>query len=160
VEIQSQSPDQKPFQDLGSVSHCFGCGADNDMGLQIKSTWDGDEAVCTWHPKPQHCGGSKDIVNGGIIASLIDCHSLNLAIAQAYRTERRAIGSRPKIFYVTAHLKVSYVRPTPIDQAVRLRAKIDKVEGRKTWVTCTLSSGGEVCAKGEVLGIRVQREVT
>jgi hypothetical protein len=34
-------------------------------------------------------------LNGGIIASLIDCHSLNLAIARAYRDEQRAIGSTP-----------------------------------------------------------------
>ena len=38
-----------------------------------------------------------------------------------------------------------------------LRAKILKIEGRKTWVSCTLGAQGQVCAKGEVLGIRVQR---
>lgn len=155
----SYTPDQIPFQDLGSVSHCFGCGADNEKGLRIKSTWDGEEAVCTWHPQSQHCGGSKDIVNGGIIAALIDCHSLNLAIAQAYRSEHRAIGSSPKIAYVTGSLNVSYLRPTPIHEAIRLRARIDKIEGRKSWVACTLSSGEQVCAKGVVLGIRVRREI-
>ena len=32
----------------------------------------------------------REIVNGGIVASLIDCHSLNFAIAHAYRAEGRA----------------------------------------------------------------------
>ena len=44
-----------------------------------------------------HCHGTKENLNGGIIASLIDCHSLNLAIAHAYRIEQRPIGSAPRI---------------------------------------------------------------
>ena len=146
------------FQDQGSVSHCYGCGADNQKGLQIKSYWDGDDAIATWKAKPHHCGGSKDIVNGGIIASLIDCHSLNLAIAHAYRQEQRSIGSRPRIAYVTGNLNVSYLKPTPINEPLDLRARILRTEGRKVWVSCTLNVAGEICAKGEVLGIRVQRE--
>jgi hypothetical protein len=31
-----------------------------------------------------------------------------------------------------------------------------KIEGRKAWVSCTLSAAGQVCATGEVLGIRVE----
>jgi hypothetical protein len=60
---------EQAFQDQGSVSHCHGCGADNDKGLQIKSFWDGDEAVATWKAQPHHCGGRREIVNGGIVAS-------------------------------------------------------------------------------------------
>ena len=143
------------FQDQGAVRHCHGCGADNEKGLRIKSFWDGDEAVATWKAEPYHCGGTRENLNGGIIAALIDCHSLNLAIAQAYRSEQRPIGSAPRIGYVTAHMSVSYLKPTPIDQPIELRARIAKLEGRKAWVNCTLSSAGEVRATGEVLGIRV-----
>jgi acyl-coenzyme A thioesterase PaaI-like protein len=148
----------KAFQDQGSVLHCHGCGADNEKGLQIKSHWDGDEAVCTWQPRPHYCGGSKSILNGGIIAALIDCHSLNLAIAQAYKIEGRPIGSQPRIHYVTGTLKISYIGPAPIDKTLHLRAKVIRVEGRKAWISCTLRADGRVCANGEVLGIRVQRE--
>lgn len=146
------------FQDQGSVSHCHGCGADNEKGLQLKSYWDGDEAVAIWKAQPHHCGGSKEIVNGGIIASLIDCHSLNLAIAHAYRIEQRPIGSAPRIGYVTASLNVSYLEPTPIHEPLQLRARLTKIEGRKVWVNCTLSAAGQVRATGEVLGVRVQWE--
>jgi acyl-coenzyme A thioesterase PaaI-like protein len=148
---------KEAFQDLGSVFHCHGCGPDNEKGLRIKSVWDGDEAVCTWHAQPHHCGGSRETVYGGIIASLIDCHSINLAIAQAYKNEGRPIGSTPRIHYVIANLNASYLRPTPIDMSLHLRAKISRVEGRKTWVSCTLSAGGQVCATGEVLGVSVQQ---
>ena len=147
----------RAFQDQGSVRHCHGCGADNERGWQIKSYWEGDEAVATWRAQPHHCCGSKEIVNGGIIASLIDCHSLNLAIAHAYRSEQRPIGSAPRIGYVTGNLNISYLKPAPIDEPLRLRARITKIAGRKAWVRCTLSAAGKVCATGEVLGIRVQR---
>ena len=144
------------FQDQGAVRHCHGCGAENERGLRIKSYWDGDEAVAIWRAQPHHCGGTRDHLNGGIIASLIDCHSLNLAIAHAYRSEQRAIGSPPRIGYVTANLNVSYQKPTPLDQPVHLRARITKIDGRKAWVSCALSVAGDVRATGEVLGIRVQ----
>ena len=146
------------FQDQGSVRHCHGCGADNERGLRLKSRWDGDEAVAAWRPEPHHCGGTAKILNGGIIASLIDCHSLNLAIALAYRAEGRPIGSAPRIGYVTARLSVSYLKPTPIDAPVELRARLARLENRKAWMECTLSSRGEVRATGEVLGIRVEWE--
>jgi acyl-coenzyme A thioesterase PaaI-like protein len=144
------------FQDQGSVHHCHGCGSANEKGLQLKSFWNGDEAVATWRAQPHHCGGTPENLNGGIIASLIDCHSLNLAIAQAYRAEGRAIGSAPRIGYVTANLNVSYRKPTPLQESVELRARIRQLEGRKAWVDCTLSAAGVICATGEVFGVRVE----
>jgi hypothetical protein len=45
----------RPLQDVFKV-HCFGCGALNAHGLQIKSRWDGDDmrnyarAVSPGHP--------------------------------------------------------------------------------------------------------------
>jgi acyl-coenzyme A thioesterase PaaI-like protein len=144
------------FQDQGSVHHCHGCGAANEKGLRLKSYWDGDEAVATWKAEPHHCGGTPENLNGGIIASLIDCHCLNLAIARAYRAEQRAIGSAPRIGYVTANLNISYLKPTPLHQLIELRARIVKLERRKAWVSCTLSADGEVRATGEVLGVRVE----
>lgn len=144
------------FQDQGSAHHCHGCGAANEKGLRLKSYWDGDEAVAQWRAQAHHCGGTPENLNGGIIASLIDCHSLNLAIANAYRAEGRVIGSAPRIGYVTANLTVSYAKPTPLWEIIELRARIRELDGRKAWVDCTLSAAGEVRASGTVLGVRVQ----
>ena len=149
---------REAFQDLGPVRSCFGCGADNQKGLQIKSYWDRDEAVCLWQPRPYHCGGSKAFVYGGILASIMDCHSVNLAVARAYKREGRTIGSMPQIFFVTAKLEISFVLPTPMGVPLELRAKLTKVEGRKSWVSCVLTAAGRIRAKAEVLAIRVQRE--
>ena len=137
------------------MHHCHGCGAGNARGLRLKSYWEGDDAVARWRAEPHHCGGTKENLNGGIIASLIDCHSLNLAIAHAYRAAGRAIGSTPRIGYVTANLNITYLKPTPLHEPIELRATIAKLEGRKAWVNCTLSAAGIVRAVGEVLGVRV-----
>lgn len=148
---------EKSFQAQGSVSHCYGCGPDNQKGFQIKSYWDGDEAVASWRPQMHHCAGGPHFVNGGVITTLIDCHSVNLAIANTYKSEGRAIGSEPRINCVTANINISFLQATPIDQALELRAKVLRTEGRKTWVECSLSAAGVLCAKAEVLAVRLKK---
>jgi acyl-coenzyme A thioesterase PaaI-like protein len=143
------------LQDLIPRNHCWGCGPENAQGLQIKSHWEGEGAVCMWQPRPPFFAGPTHIVYGGLIASLIDCHSVITAIADAYRSEGRAIGSSPDIWYATAALNMTYLRPTPIDAPVRLEATIKERAGRRTTVVCTLSSGDEACARAEVVAVRV-----
>jgi len=152
------SMDEPAFQDLIPGNHCWGCGPLNEQGLQIKSRWDGDEAVCIWRPSPQHAAGPKHILNGGIIATIIDCHSVCLAIAGHYRVEERPMDGEPGIWCVTAALQISYLRPTPIAGAVELRARVKEAKGRKTIVTCSLYAGGDERATAELVAIRVPPE--
>lgn len=150
--------EDRAFQDQGSTTVCYGCGPANLQGLRLKSRWDGEEAVCTWTAQPHHCGGARNVVNGGVIATLLDCHSLNLAIARAYRDEQRPIGSAPRVFFVTASMNVNYRRPTPLGKPLDLRASVRKVEGRKTFLRCTLSCERELCADADVLAVRIHRD--
>lgn len=143
------------FQDEIPQNDCWGCGATNEQGLKIKSHWEGDEAVCTWRPRDWQMAGPRHILNGGIIATLIDCHSICTAVAAAYRAEGRAIPTEPSIWYATASLQVSYLRPTSIAEPVTLRARIKEMKERKTIVSCSLFSSGEECARGEVVAVRV-----
>jgi len=82
----------KPFQDYypDQLAHCYGCGRLNEHGLQIKSFWDGEESVCVFQPQPYHTA-IPGYVYGGLIASLIDCHSTGTASAAAYRAQGRAM---------------------------------------------------------------------
>lgn len=146
----------KPFQDYYSPQHsiCFGCGSDNPSGLRIKSIWEGEEAVCRFLPQPEHTA-FPGIVYGGLIASLIDCHCIATAIAAAYRAEGREMDSQPPIMCVTANLNVSYLRPTPMDTELVLRARIKQTQGRKTVVACSLFAGEEETARGEVIAVRM-----
>ena len=148
---------QKAFQDYypDHLSHCYGCGRLNEHGLHIQSYWDGDETVCTFYPRPQHTA-LPGYVYGGLIASLIDCHSTGSAAAAAYRAEGRGMDTQPPLRFVTASLQVDYLRPTPLgDEPLELRSQIEEVKGRKVVIATTLSVGGEVCARGKVVAVRV-----
>jgi acyl-coenzyme A thioesterase PaaI-like protein len=146
---------RRAFQEAMGETYCFGCGVANPEGLQLKSYWDGEESVATFRAAPAHAAGPRHVVNGGIIATVIDCHAVCTAIAAAYRAEGREIGSEPSIWYVTASLQVSYLKPAAIDRPLELRARVTGVKGKKSSVACSLSSGGVECARGEVLAIRV-----
>lgn len=146
----------KAFQDYYSdpMSHCYGCGRLNEHGLQIKSYWDGDEAVCTFTPRPYHTA-IPGYVYGGLIASLIDCHATGTAAAAAYRAEGRDMESEPEFRFVTASLHVDYLRPTPIGVPLQLRGQVKEIKGRKVVVSVTLSAEGEVRAWGEVVTVQI-----
>lgn len=146
---------EQAFQDAFSENYCWGCGTLNPHGLQLKSYWSDDEAICTWQPESYHMAGARHILNGGVIAVLMDCHCVCTAAAAAYRAEGRAMDSEPSLFYATASLQVTYLRPTPISAPVALRAQITKTTDRKTLLTCSLFSGEEECARGEVVAVRV-----
>ena len=147
---------QKAFQDYypDEWALCYGCGRLNEHGMQIKSYWDGEESVCTFTPKPYHTA-VPGYVYGGLIASLIDCHSTGTAAAAAYRAQGRELDTLPPLRFVTASLHVDYLRPTPIEGPLELRSQIKEVKSRKVVVSTTLSAGGEVCARGEVVAVKI-----
>jgi len=147
--------EEPAFQDIiNSLSGCFGCGRDNEKGLRIRSHWEGDEGVCRWMPEAHHRAG-EGFINGGVLATVIDCHMGCTATAAAYKAEGRELGSGPELVYVTASLQVDYLRPTPAGQPVELRASIRQINGRKITVACSLRSGGEETVRGEAVFVRV-----
>jgi len=152
--------DPQAIQDQIAGNHCFGCGPRNEGGLQIKSYWSGDnETSVRFQPQQHHCAGPADLVNGGIIATVIDCHCVCTAMAHAYRLENRPIGSDPQLWFVTGSLQVSYQAPTPIDRPLIVNAQIVEWSDRKTIVRCELVSGDLVCVTSEVIAVRVPASV-
>lgn len=145
----------RSIQELLPDNRCFGCGTQNPRGLGVKSYVEGEEVVCRFQPSPDHMAGPTHLVYGGIIASVIDCHSVCTAIADAYRAAGRPIGSEPRLWAVTASLQVSYLAPTPIAEPMVLRARVREVKGRKRVVECSLTSGGKECARAEVVAVEV-----
>jgi acyl-coenzyme A thioesterase PaaI-like protein len=147
---------EKAFQDYYSdhLSHCFGCGRSNSHGYRIKSYWDGDETYCAFTPQPFHTA-FPGYVYGGLIASLIDCHSTGTASAAAYRAEGREMDTDPPLRFVTASLKVDYLRPTPIGGPLEVRAQVKEIKGRKVVVSSQLIVDGQICARGEVVAVQM-----
>jgi acyl-coenzyme A thioesterase PaaI-like protein len=147
---------KKAFQDYypDDLSHCYGCGRLNEHGLKIKSYWDGNESVCV-HQPDQSYKAIPGYVYGGLIASLIDCHSTGTAAAAKYRAENREMDTQPPLRFLTASLNVNYLLPTPMGVPLEIRGKVKEVKGRKVVVESTLSANGKVCAIGEVVAIQM-----
>lgn len=147
------------FQDQMGPNFCFGCGPDNPDGLQIKSYWaadlEGQVSVCWYRPRPEQAAGPRHVLNGGIVATLIDCHSICTAAAHAYWAEERSIGSEPGLWYVTGALEIKYLRPTPLTSSVELRATIKRAQDKRTEVECALATDGKERATATVTAIRV-----
>ena len=141
-------------------NHCFGCGEDNPEGLGIRSRWDPTESsvsVCEFIPAAHHSAYPPDVVNGGVIALVIDCHAICTAIADAYRRAGRKIGDDGEtILYATGSLTVSYKAPARLHGKLVARARIVEVSDRRTELEVTVTdSSGQITAEGTVTAVRV-----
>lgn len=143
------------FQDSMKDNFCWGCGADNPDGLHLKSEWDGDRSTGRWSPSPQYAAGPRHFLNGGVIATLLDCHGVCTAIADAYRRAAREIGSDPDIWHATTSMEIRYLRPTPIDVPLVLHGTISAVGDNGTTVECVLEAAGKERATARVMSIQV-----
>jgi acyl-coenzyme A thioesterase PaaI-like protein len=146
----------KAFQDHypESTSHCYGCGSLNAHGHRIRTFWDGDETVTRFSPEPWHTA-VPGYVYGGLIASLVDCHSTGTAAAAMYRSEGREMDTLPPLRFVTGSLQVSYLKPTPLGGELELRGKVVELNGRKVVVETTVFAGGVATARGTVVAVQM-----
>jgi acyl-coenzyme A thioesterase PaaI-like protein len=145
---------QRAFQDFypDHVAHCYGCGRLNEQGLRIRTFWEGDDAVTRFRPRPEHTA-IPGFVYGGLVASLIDCHGTGTAAAALYRAEGREMDTLPAFRFVTAALKVEYLRPTPLDAELEVRGRVTERGRTRVVVSATLSANGVVTARGEVVAV-------
>ncbi|HEY7024392.1 MAG TPA: PaaI family thioesterase [Candidatus Limnocylindrales bacterium] len=125
----------------GPESVCYGCGPANPQGLHIRSFPDGAEVVAEWHPEPHH-HAFLNVLNGGVIGTLLDCHS-NWTAAY-HLMGRRGAQSPPTT--VTADYAIRLLKPTPTDRPVFLRAKVVDATDDRATVEGTLASDGVVTA--------------
>ena len=122
-------------------STCFGCGPINDKGLHVRSFPEGDEVVADWMPQPHH-EAFPDVLNGGIIGSLLDCHSNWTA---AYTLMKQAGLDAPPCT-VTSEYAIKLLRPTPTQGPIRLVAKPVEIQADRAVIEAHLIAGGKVCA--------------
>lgn len=149
------------FQDSypDNVAHCYGCGRLNQAGHQIKTHWEGEESVTRYLPRPEHTA-IPGFVYGGLLASLIDCHSTGTAAAAMYRAENRAMDSDPAFRFVTGSLHVDYLKPTPQGVELEIRGQVKEIKGRKVIVSATVYANGVATARGEVVAVQMPDNFT
>jgi acyl-coenzyme A thioesterase PaaI-like protein len=145
-------------------SACFGCGPANQQGLRVRSfpcdpnkftvVGQADQDAgglrseafravteAEWRPSPHH-EAFPGMLNGGIIGSLLDCHSNWTAAYQLMRDR----GEVHPPCTVTSEFKVKLLRPTPSAAPLRLEARVLESQGSRVVVEAQLLSGGELCA--------------
>lgn len=125
-------------------SRCYGCGPANEHGLRIEShEVDGvpGELRADWQPHPYHAA-FDDILNGGVIGTLLDCHANWTAALHLMR--ERGLAGPPGC--VTADYAIRLRRPTPVDRPVLLRAWPVETTGDKVVVDAELSVDGIITA--------------
>jgi acyl-coenzyme A thioesterase PaaI-like protein len=101
---------------------CFGCGPANAKGLHLRSYPTDTSVSARFTPWPEHDNG-VGFLNGGIISTVLDCHS---AAAVMLEAERRGWTPAPgaALAYVTAGIEVRFLRPAPLAETVDLTAVV------------------------------------
>jgi acyl-coenzyme A thioesterase PaaI-like protein len=122
-------------------NRCYGCGPANEKGLRIRSFEEGDEMVCDWTPQPHHVA-FEGIVNGGILGSLLDCHS-NWTAA-VHLMKKRGTPELPAT--VTSDFHVTLKRPTPMGVPLHLRAHVVESTDDRAVIDATVEANGKVTA--------------
>ncbi|WP_284140273.1 MULTISPECIES: PaaI family thioesterase [unclassified Virgibacillus] len=130
---------------------CYGCGRLNEQGLQLRTGWLDDRTLTIYQPRPEHIA-IPGFVYGGLIASIIDCHGTGSAALALHRKNGHEPGDglEPPRF-VTASLKVDYVKPTPLQTPLHIIGAVEEIHPKKWRITAEVFAEEVCCAKGEVV---------
>ena len=123
---------------------CFGCGPANELGLRIRSfesVDDPDVIVATWTPARHH-EAFEGVLNGGVIGTLLDCHSNWTAARHLMRS--RDVDRPPTT--VTVDYAVRLRRRTPTDRPLRLTARVVESTDDRATVEATIEADDKVTA--------------
>ncbi len=133
-------------------AHCYGCGYKNPQGHRFRTYYDeaAGETVTCYRPRPEHTA-VPGFVYGGLIASLIDCHSSGSAAIFKMLAEGRRPGQGEAPRFVTARLEVDYLRPTPLGPELCVRGRAAEVKDRKVVVESRLFAGDQETVRGRAV---------
>lgn len=108
---------------------CFGCGHANPDGFHLRSYRNGQDTVAMFTPHSEHDNGFG-FVNGGIISTVLDCHTAAVVLWEANQRGWEADDGAP-IPFITSGFDVKFLRPTPLGPALALRAAPVEVSAAK-----------------------------
>lgn len=98
-----------------------------------------NRVVCFFQGGP-HLQGMPGFTHGGAIAAIIDATVGTCAF-------------RARGIVMTANLNINYKRPIPLRSVVVINSQLDKVEGRKVFVSCDVRSVKEETLYSEATGL-------
>jgi acyl-coenzyme A thioesterase PaaI-like protein len=127
------------------VPWCYGCGPENEHGLQLRARLEGDLVVADLHLAAQFEGG-PGVAHGGALAAFMDDLMGFVPVAH----------SAPA---VTARLEVEFRRPVLLDGTLRAEAWLCERDGRKLWAEgIARDADGQVFVESRALYLTVGLE--
>ena len=133
-------------------SICFGCGPSNDKGLKIKSqAIDENSTESTFTPSNYH-EAFPGIINGGIIGTLLDCHS-NWTAAWHLMNKNKL--DHPPCT-VTAFFNVKLLKPTPSKTKLKLLAHVTESKIDRAQIKANIIIANKIYATCEGLFVAVK----
>lgn len=104
--------------ELENDEMCFVCGKRNEDGLQLDFELVGEDEIRTEFTPDKRFQGWKDILHGGIIATILDEVMVNVAYLR-------------KVMAVTVKMEIRLRRPAAVGERLIFRGQILK-QGAKT----------------------------
>ena len=149
------------IQDLYApeYSHCWGCGTAHPSGLHLKSylSADGTYCYCQYTPACIYTGGVPGNLYGGFIAVLFDCHGTAAASALYLRSHELEVNASNMQRFITAHLEIDFITPTPMDIELRILAYPKEVSDRKVILSLELYCHERITARGKMVAVKHSR---
>jgi uncharacterized protein (TIGR00369 family) len=100
-----------------SDDRCFCCGRNNERGLKLQFTYDGEGGATTRTTIPEWFSGWKSMTHGGFLSTLLDeCMAHACISAHGHA--------------ITADLSVRYHAPVPVGTEVEAVGKVETVRAR------------------------------
>lgn len=145
---------EKAIQDIypDEFAWCYGCGRLNKDGHHLRTGWQGEKTITIFTPDSKYTGGIPGFVYGGMIASLLDCHSAGSASLALHRKNGNEVGdgSVPPRF-VTANLNVEFLKPTPQHIPLKAVGTVEEIHPKRWKVETEVFAQDILCARGTVV---------
>ena len=128
--------------------HCFVCGPKNPIGLKLHFSYDGKTMTTSFLPKKEH-QGYKDIVHGGIVATILDEIMVKLAI----RIDMPA---------VTAQMDIRLKKALMVGEEIKVSAVITKDTKKisESYAKAATSDGTVIAdATGKLMKINIEDNI-
>ena len=138
--IHQKEEQEMDFLDDGM---CFACGKGNKEGLQLNFTHLEDGRIRTEFTPPRKFQGFKDVLHGGIMATLLDETMIHLVFGRGEKV-------------VTARLEMKLRKPAKIGEKITVTAELLSDSGRKLELAAEAKDpNGALLAEGKGTMVRV-----
>lgn len=133
---------------LPNSRYCFACGMQNEIGLKLQFYADGDGGVVGEYTVPRHFEGYPGLVHGGIVATMLD-----EALIRTFLLDD------PNRLMYTARLTTRFRKHLPIEQPLKLRAKIVKDRQTKGEAEAQIfGPDGDLLVEGQALMVALRED--